>query len=192
MTPFQRCMIGSLVGMVLAGVIGALDADWRLLLLAPVIFGAVSAVKWEDTWSSEGNVMTDTELSALANNAVSAASPAYDNAAAGKFDQYALFELNVDFVSAPSAGAYVNVYAIMAPDGTNYGTTSTVAADVGQMRLVCSIFLPAITAAFRVHSPICLLPPGLMKFVLENKSGQAFPTSASSTLKLFTTSDESQ
>lgn len=188
MTSLQRFVVGSLVAL---GVAVLWGLDWHLLLLAPVIFG-VSAVEWKDTWSSEGNVMTDTELSALANQAVSAASPAYDNAAVGKFDQYGMLELNVDFVSAPSTGAYVNVYVIMAPDGTNYGTTSTVAADVGQMRFICSIFLPAITAAFRVHSPIFLLPPGLMKFVLENKSGQAFPTSASTTLKLFTTADESQ
>jgi hypothetical protein len=60
------------------------------------------------------------------------------------------------------------------------------------MRHLGSIFLPAVTAAIRVHSPLMTLPPGLMKFVLENKSGQAFPTSASSTVKLYTVNDEAQ
>lgn len=187
----QRVILGAHVALAIGIVLVGLGiAEWQTLLAVSVVAFGVSAVLWDATWTSEGNVMTDTELSALANSAISAASPAYDNSS--KLKQYGILELNVDFVSAPSAGGYVNVYAILAPDGTNYGTTSTVAADVGQMRFIDSIFLPAVTPAVRLHSKLFTLMPGLMKFVLENRSGQAFPTSASSTLKLFTVADESQ
>src|SRR5262245_28449983 len=131
---------------------------------------AASVVKWEATWNSRGNVMSDTELSALANNAVSSASPEYDNST--NLDQYARLQLDVDFVSAPSAGGFVNVYIAQALDGTNYTNATTVAADVGQFQFICSIFVPAVTAAIKVVSSMFTLPPGKMKFVLENKSGQ--------------------
>lgn len=189
MTRVQRLIISAYV--VFAAMIVLFDlglANWQTLTWGLILF-AVSAVKWE-TIVAEGNVMTDTELSALANNAVSPVSSAYDNSS--KRDQYFILELNVDFVSAPSAGGYVNVYAAIAPDGTNYGSSSTVAADVGQFWLVTSIFVPAITAAIRVHSRIVVLPPTLIKFALENKSGQVFPTTASTTLKLYSVNDESQ
>lgn len=149
-----------------------------------------NVIKWETTPNSRGNVMTDTELSALANGAVSAASPAYDNTT--NLDTWGRFQLVVDFVSAPTSGGNVVVYAVYALDGSNYATTTTTVAELGSLQYLTTIVVPANSAALRIDSPRFVLEPSLMKFILYNNTGQVFPTSASSVLKLFTFNDEIQ
>lgn len=148
-----------------------------------------SAIKWEAAWVDRSTVLT-TELNALANNGICAAGTGYDNTS--NLDQYAALELSVDFVSAPTSGGYVNIFLVESLDGTNYSDATTTAGDAGIMRFIGAIPLAAVTAAQRIASPFTfMLRPGKAKFVLENKSGQAFPASGS-TLKLFTTNDEAQ
>lgn len=140
-----------------------------------------NAIKWEAAFSDQGAVLT-TELDALANAGRSAAGSAFDNGSG--LHQYGLLELPVDFVSAPSAGAYCDIYMVKAPDGTNYEDATTAAR-------VASLPILATTSAQRVTSRMFPLPPCKVKFLLENRTGQAFPASGTE-LNLYTANDEIQ
>lgn len=140
-----------------------------------------NVIKWEAAWNSEGNVLT-TELNALSDAGLSAAGTEVDNST--NLDQYGKLELTVDFVSAPSAGAFCDIYMITAPDGTNYEDTN-----VGNK--VTSIPVAASTAAQRLTSRMFPLQPSKCKFLLENRTGQPFPATGS-ILKLYSTNDEVQ
>src|SRR4051812_48300802 len=75
-------------------------------------------------WSAPDTQATllSTELNALAAAAVGVSSgTAYDNTTATTARrQYAMLELNVDYVSAPTDGDFISVYFVPAPDGTNF------------------------------------------------------------------------
>lgn len=146
-----------------------------------------SAIKWEAGWVSRSNVLS-TELNALANAARTAAGTEVDNAT--NLDQYGKVEINVDFVSAPSAGAYFDLHMLTAPDGTDYEDGSG-SVDPGSHTLVARIPVRADTAAQRLMSRVFPLEPAKTKFILLNQSGQAFPATGS-TVELFTTNDEVQ
>lgn len=121
--------------------------------------------------------VASTELNALANGS-GVLGALYDNSAL--LDTNAVMELNVDFVSAPTAGAIVDVYATVAPDGTNYGD-----ANVNQATAlrVGEFVVSNTTAAQRCHCSIRLFPYKT-KFFFVNRSGQAFPATGS-TIVLF-------
>ncbi len=142
-----------------------------------------STFKWAAGWTSRSTVLT-TELNALAANALTAVGTEIDNSV--NLDQWGQLKLAVDFVSAPTAGDYVNVYMTTAPDGTNYEDPPT--ATSGIQRLVCSIQLQATTSAQVINGPVFRLEPSKCKFVLENKGAQAFPATGS-TLTLFTSNE---
>lgn len=146
-----------------------------------------SAVKWEAAWNSRSTVLT-TQLNALAAGSRTAVGTEIDNST--NLDQYGKVELSVDFVSAPAAGGYFNIYAVVAADGTNYEDGSDT-VDPGLHRIVATIPARATTAAQRLTSKVFLMEPAKTKFILENKTDQAFPASGS-TLTLFTGNDESQ
>ena len=131
------------------------------------------------------STIASTELNSLANNA-GALGAEYDNAT--NLHEFGLFELNVTFGSAPTAGNTVDLYLIPAPDGTNYDDAVTGAS--GQAPAPCyvgSFPLRAVTTAQKVPLGLGLalvnLPPTKFKAFVLNKSGQAFPASGS-TLKL--------
>lgn len=145
---------------------------------------ANNAIKWETTFTSRSTVLT-TELNALGIDALTAVGTEIANQT--NLDIYGLFELAVTFGSSPSAGGYVNIWANIAPDGTNYGSV----AATNQLRFVCSIAVNASTAAQRLHSAMVILLPAKTKFLLENKAGVAFPASGS-TVTLFTENEEIQ
>ena len=153
-----------------------------------------SAVKWESAWTSRGTVLT-TELNALADGARSAAGTEVNNST--NLDQYGKLELSVDFVAAPGAGAYVTVYMITAPDGTNYedGGSSAAGKDPGAHTLAVTIPVRADTAAQRLMSQMFTLQPAKTKFLLAWEAGtgsaEAFPASGS-TLTLYSNNDEIQ
>lgn len=144
-------------------------------------------IKWEGAPESQGNVLS-TELNALANNARTAAGTEVDNATNG--DKYGYLELAVDFGSAPSAGAYCNIYMVMALGGTTYADGSA-SVDPGADAWVIGIPILASTAAQNKQVGPILLPPAKCKFILENVTGQPFPATGS-TLKLYTSNDEVQ
>lgn len=129
--------------------------------------------------------LATTELNSLANNA-GALGAEYDNST-GLY-LYGLFELNVTFGSAPTAGNTVDLYLIPAPDATNYDDAVTGASGSAPITTYVGGFpLRAVTTAQKVPLGLGLtlvnLPPTKFKAFLLNKSGQAFPASGS-TLKM--------
>lgn len=127
-----------------------------------------------------GATVASTELNSLGTSPNGATGAVYDNSASGERWTEGLLELNVDFVSAPTAGAIVDVYATVAPDGTNYGD-----ANVNQATAlrVGEFVVSNTTAAQRCHCSIRLFPYKT-KFFFVNRSGQAFPATGS-TIVLF-------
>ena len=146
-----------------------------------------SAIKWETAWTDRGTVI-GSGLDALSDGSRTAAGAQVDNST--NLDRYGKFELTVDFVSAPSAGAKVDVYMITAPDGTNYEDGSD-SVDPGDHTRVVSIPVKASTAAQRLTSRVFDLEPAKTKFLLKNSTGQPFPASGS-ILKLYSGNEEIQ
>jgi len=137
--------------------------------------------KWA-AYTSRGNVLS-TELNALASAGRSAAGTEVDNGV--NLDMYGVLELQVTFGTAPSAGGYVEIYMVTAPDGTNYEDGSNT-VDPGTHKLIDRIPVRAVTTAQRLTGRMIPLLPEKTKFLLYNGSGQAFPASGS-TLALYTT-----
>lgn len=146
-----------------------------------------NALKWEAVWNSRGNVLS-TELNSLGTGTRTAKGTEVDNGT--NLDQFAKFEINVTFGTTPSAGGYVQLHMMTAPDGTNYddGDAST---DPGSHTVCAVIPVRATTSAQRLMSGVFPLQPCKTKFILLNQSGQAFPSSGS-TVELFTSNDEIQ
>ncbi|MBI1335830.1 MAG: hypothetical protein GC164_02580 [Phycisphaera sp.] len=146
-----------------------------------------NSIQWQQAWVSRGDVLT-TELNTLANDARTNAGAEVDNSA--NLDQFALIELNVTFASSPASGGYVQLYLLQAPDGSNYDDGSS-SVDPGNHKRLLEIPVRATTSAQRLTSGLFLLPPAKVKFILLNKSGQAFPASGS-TVRLYTSNNEVQ
>ncbi len=113
-----------------------------------------------------------TELNALANGS-GIIGAAIDNTT--NLDLWADFQLNVDFVSAPTAGTSVDLYLIPSLDGTNYADSGAVLPPyyVGSFPMV------ATTAAQIAVVRRVPLGPGKFKPYVFNGSGQAFPATGS-------------
>jgi hypothetical protein len=146
-----------------------------------------NVINWDTAFNSRGNVLS-TELNSLADAAFTAVGTEITNNT--NLDQYGLLQLNVTFGTNPSAGAYVNIYMVTAPDGTNYEDGSATVLPA-QACLIASIDIRASTTAQKRRTGLLTLLPAKTKFILENKTGQAFPASGS-TLVLFSTNDEIQ
>lgn len=146
-----------------------------------------NAILWQTTPTSRGNVLSS-DLDSLANAARTAAGTEIDNSA--NLDTYGALELNVTFGTAPSAGGYVALYMVTAPDGTNY-SDGAAAVDPGADTWVLNIPVRAVTTAQRKITKWFPLPPAKLKFILYNGSGQAFPASGS-TVELFSNNFELQ
>lgn len=130
--------------------------------------------------------VASTELNNLANDA-GALGAEYDNTS-GLY-MMAMFELNVTFGSAPTANNTVDLYIIVAADGTNY--SDAVAGASGAAPASCyagGLPLRAVTSAQKVPLGVGIsgpipLPPTKFKVFALNKSGVAFPASGS-TIKM--------
>jgi hypothetical protein len=148
-----------------------------------------NAIKWEAAWVSRGNVLT-TEMNSLANAAyvLQSVATAIDNST--NLDQYGIVELTLASLS-PTAGATVNVYAVRAPDGTNYekepGTNNP-----ATHLLIATIMIDttATSTKFAISKPFWF-DPSKTKFAVQNNCGVAFGSSGN-VLKLYTTNDELQ
>lgn len=132
--------------------------------------------------TNRSTVLT-TELNSLANNAYSAVGSVLDNGA--NLDQFAVAQLDVTFGTSPTVDTTVDLFAVPAPDGTNYqdggGSVKPAAA------YYCGSFqLRAVTTAQKIATPRFELPPCKVKFVaFNNNTGQAFAASGN-TVTLFT------
>lgn len=113
----------------------------------------------------------------------------YDNGNTSNLYIEAMFELNVDFVSAPAANGYVDLYLIPAPDGSNYDDNTTGASEYAPPSCFVGTFaIQATNNAQKVPLGLALagpikLPPCKFKPFLINNTNQAFPLSGS-TLKM--------
>ena len=113
----------------------------------------------------------------------------YDNGNSSNLFPEALFELNVDFVSAPAAGGYVDLYLIPAPDGTNYDDYTAGASEyapdtcfVGRIPIQATANAQKVPLGLNTFGGI-RLPACKFKPFLINNTNQAFPASGS-TLKM--------
>lgn len=138
---------------------------------------AVSASLWSaaDTQAT----LLSTELNALAAGSVAVASviASFDNTTASTARrQYAMLELNVDYVSAPTDGDFVTVYFVPAPDGSSFDDTTD---PIASTCIVANIPLRATTAAQKIACPIQIPGPFKFKCALKNNGAQAFPATGS-------------
>ena len=130
--------------------------------------------------------LLSTELNSLANNAA-AFGVEYDNAAS--LFANAVFRLEATFGSNPTAGNTIDLYLIMATDGSNYGDyTSGASGKAPVTSYIGSFPLEAKTTIHRIDigagpgGPLPL-PPTKFKLLAINKSGVSFPSSGS-TIKM--------
>lgn len=138
----------------------------------------MSVEKWEAA-SDRGTVLS-TQLNALADAAYSALGAELDNTA--NKDRFAVAELSVDFVSAPTAESVVELYCVIARDGTNY----PVVAPPSALYYVGTFQIDDDTAAQLAVTQKFELPgPFKMKFLVRNRTGQPFPATGS-TVKVST------
>lgn len=140
-------------------------------------------------WSTPAAVATimSTELNSLANNARALGS-AIDNLAAR--DQFADFELNITFAGAPDANGSVALYLLPALDDTNHADGSSSVSPQASL-WVANFQLRSVTSAQRLVIRGVTLPPLKFRPLLENNSGQTFPSSGS-TLRWRTYNDQVQ
>ena len=112
-----------------------------------------------------------TELNSLATATNTAASAAIDNTSA--LDLYVDLTLTIATMGvARSAGATVNVYMVMALDGTNYDDVDATCAE-----LVAVFPLDAATTARQSTRRDIPVPPGLFKLFARNVTGQTLAAS---------------
>lgn len=135
----------------------------------------------QSTLTSRGSILT-TELDALANGSRTAASSALANGT--NKDRFGVAELTVDFVSAPTDYATCDLYGIPAYDGTNYADGSNSVRPSEEHYLASFQMLATASPQRLMTRPFELISCN-MKFILVNKSGQAFPASGS-IVKLYT------
>ncbi len=135
--------------------------------------------KW-NTPTSIASILT-TELNSLGNNTMCSASADYDNST--NLNIYADIELVLASLS-PSAGAYVAVYILEAPDNSNYPAQSDADLRLTTTQLLCIIPIgTTASTAQRVTVRNLVLPPSHFKLKLDNQTGVSLNASGN-TLKL--------
>jgi len=144
-------------------------------------------INWATIPASRGNVLA-AELNALADAARSDQGTEIDNSV--NLDTYGMLELNVDPTAAFGINAFVALYLITAPDGSNYGDGSS-SIDPGADTWLLNIPLRAVATAQQKMTKVFPLPPAKFKMILENQAGLVFP-SAGTTVELFTMNYEVQ
>jgi len=124
--------------------------------------------------------LLSTELNSLANGSA-ALGAEYNNSS--NLYLWAVFELNVTFGSAPTAGNLINLYFEIAADGTNYSDDQSISsAYIGGFPLRAVTSAQRVPLALGMSGPIWL-PPTKFKVRAVNNSGQSFPASGS-TIKM--------
>ena len=112
-----------------------------------------------------------TELNALANNAYTAASAEQDNST--NHDLLADFELSVTFGTNPTVNSTMDLYIVIAMDGTVYGDGGGAVAPAPTYWRGC-FPLRAVTTIQHIALEGVPLPPEKWKaIILNNTTGQA-------------------
>lgn len=137
----------------------------------------MSTLKFE-TPSSASSVLT-TELNSLANAGTSALGTAFDNTTT----RYKWLAVEVYLASlTPTTGAQITVYAVSAPDGTNYGDITPATA------VLCDG--PSTSASVKRLTAFGIpAGPFLIKFALRNDTGVSLAASAN-TVKVWGYNEE--
>lgn len=78
---------------------------------------------------------------------------------------------------APTAGGGIDVYACVAPDGTNYERTANGSTPVTPQFYLGFLPIDAVTSAQTKTLTGAPLPPHKYKIYVLNRTGQAFPSS---------------
>lgn len=125
-----------------------------------------------------GTTVATTHLDSLATS-TGVLCAEFDNSVTGELWPFAELELNVDFVSAPSAGGRFFVFVCIAPDGVNYGTiaSNTAPSELYPMK-IGEFYAGATTAAQRLHCDV-RIPPCKFKLYLFNATSQNMPANGS-------------
>lgn len=122
-----------------------------------------STYPW-NTWTDRGNLLS-TSLDSKANAATIVLGSELDNAT--NKDTHMIIEINLGSLN-PAGDAYLELYMIKAPDGTNYEETPVIGG--GQINtMIATIPILTGTATKRVMTGILLLPPFKVKFALGNQ-----------------------
>jgi len=122
-----------------------------------------------------------TELNALANGSLSAASGAIDNSA-GQKAIYVDVEFNAGGTFTPVTPAYMWVWFLRSIDGTNYEDGSSSVQPVRPPDAVVPITAGSSITP-RNNRPQCVMPPGKFKVLALNKTGATLPATGN-TIKL--------
>jgi hypothetical protein len=145
----------------------------------------MSAFPWTDVWEAQGTFFTTVFSTAFTAATRTPVSTEWDNSVAGKRKTYGLVVLETTNTQA-TAGGYVGVYGLTAPDGTNYVSGSTAyPPPAGTMLAV----LPFTTAAtnHRIPSGLVALHPAKYTFLIDNQTGAAL--SSGTLLKVYAQTD---
>jgi len=149
-----------------------------------------NAVKWE-TPVAETDILT-TQLNSLSAGSTSSAGSAHDNQT--NKDRFAMFELDVTFGSAPTAGGTVDLYLVPRVDLTNFVDSTS---PLQEAMFICSFVVRNTTAQRIVGHCIkdggmfAMIPPVQFKGIVVNNTDQAFPASGS-TVAMTTFNEEIQ
>jgi hypothetical protein len=131
--------------------------------------------------TSRGNVLT-TELNSLADAASTVVSSAIDNSV--NLDIFAVAVLSVTYGSAPNLDSICSLFAVCAPDGTNYENGSN-SVRYPEDSFVGVFQLFNVTSAQILVTKPFELRPFKTKFALKNSAGQSMAASGN-TVALFT------
>lgn len=134
--------------------------------------------------TSQGTVLTATELNALADAAYSVVGTQIDNQT--YLAVWGVLRLSITFGSAPTDESVVEFYQHCALDGTNFADGSTSGTTHPGVQLhCCDISVDDHTNAQLLDSAPFRLLPGKLKFSCRNRTGAAFPAAPSVTLYTF-------
>lgn len=122
------------------------------------------------------STVMSTDLNSLAATTGKAISAAIDNGT--DLDLFDDLELAVTFGSAPIAGTLIEVYLLPAADGSNYPDGSTSVTPQASLYAGGFVVRAVTTAQVLVLRGVAL-PPGLFKYLVQNTTSQAFPSSGS-------------
>jgi hypothetical protein len=139
----------------------------------------MSTFPW-DGWTDQGN-FASTILDSLGDGTLSGASTEFDNSSF--LDPHAVVEINLGSLN-PVTPAYLQLFMIKAPDGTNY-EEAPVINGTDRNTLIDTIPVPAGSGTKRVTSRPILLPPFPVKFYVGNKLGVAMASSGN-TIDVYT------
>jgi hypothetical protein len=145
----------------------------------------MATVKWGASPTSRGTVLT-TELDTLLTGALSAVGTAIDNTA--NLDRWGWLEFAGGGSITPAAGAYLALYLVHSPGGTNYDDAAS-ATNPGMHQLACTLSMNTGASTKRVINSVPFpLPPGKFKFVLKNGASVSLSGSGN-TVTLYTSNE---